>query len=153
MNRLLHDQRGRSALETLGVIAFVVVVLIFIPPVRGLLGDLYDRTLGASLLAKGIFITVLSMLIFFGAGYLLLYTNLGARLGFLVTGTAIFGWAAISGLLFTLYAPRGIRPADVEGLNAFQLRIPAAAFMVASLVLFVMFVVALNRYETERSGD
>jgi hypothetical protein len=153
VNRVLHDQRGRSALETLGIIAFIIVVLIFIPPVRGLLGDLYDATLGASLLAKGIFIAALSMVIFFGTGYVLLYTNLGARLGFLVTGAAIFGWSAISGLLFTLYAPRGIRPADIEGLNAFQLRIPAAAFMTASLVLFVMFVIALNRYETDRAGD
>jgi hypothetical protein len=147
------DQRGRSALETLGIAALVVVVLVFIPPVRHLLGTLYDETLGASVLAKGIFIVVFAMGIFFGAGYLILSTNLGTRLGFLVAGAAIFGWSAISGLLFTLYAPRGIRPALIEGLNAFQVRIPAAAFMIASLILFLMFLAALNRYEADRSED
>ncbi len=88
-----------------------------------------------------------SFVIFGGTVYLILYTNLGARLGFLVSGAALFGFGAVNGLLFVLYSPRGPRPADVEGLNAFQIRIMPLAMMIGSAVLFAMFLAALSRYE------
>ncbi|MBT8213292.1 MAG: sugar transferase [Acidimicrobiia bacterium] len=102
-----------------------------------------------SIAARGILVTVFSIAIFNGLGYLILMTNLGKRLAFLVGGAATFGWMAIGGTLFIIYAPRGIRPANLEGLNAFQTRIPAIAVTVGSLILFLMFVVALDRYEKE----
>ncbi|MCP3994525.1 MAG: sugar transferase [bacterium] len=101
---------------------------------------------------RGILITIVSIVAFIGSGYLLLYTNLGARLGFLVTGAATFGWMVIGSLLFVVYAPRGLRPANLQGLNAFQLRIPAIALTLASIILFLMFVAALDRYDKEQ-GD
>ncbi|MCB1246318.1 MAG: sugar transferase [Acidimicrobiia bacterium] len=101
---------------------------------------------------RGLAITVLAVLTFIGAGWFLLWTNLGKRLAFLLTGAATFGWLVINGLLFVAYAPRGIRPADLEGLNAFQMRLPAIALTLGALVLFVMFSLALTRYESD-TGD
>ena len=41
------------------------------------------------------------------------------------------------------------KPAEIEGLNAFEIRILPLTFLVGSTILFVMFVLALNRYEQE----
>ena len=157
----LRDERGLTTLEKIGVAAIVVTLLAFIPAVRGALGDAYDATFkqvdpdtgevtAFSIATRGILITVTAIVAFVGAGLLLLYTNLGARLGFLVAGAATFGWLTIGSLLFVIYAPRGLRPAILEGLNAFQIRIPAIALTLAALILFLMFVVALDRYEREQ---
>jgi len=158
--RLDRDEQGLSKLELLGVIALVISVLAFVPQLRGWLGDAYDAVFKQvdgetgeisdfSIAARGILITVVSIVSFIGTGYLLLYTNLGTRLAFLVTGAATFGWMIVGSMLFVVYAPRGLRPANTEGLNAFQIRIPAIAVTLASFVLFVMFVIALDRYEKE----
>jgi hypothetical protein len=77
------------------------------------------------------------------------FTNLGHRLAFLVTGAATFGFLAVVGLLYTLYAPRGLRPTLIDGLNAFQIRILPGALMVGSIILFAMFVAALGRLDAE----
>ncbi len=161
-DRLIKDERGMSGLERFGLFAAVFSILVFIPAVRGLFGDLFDATLGqvddeghitgTAIAMRGILITIVSIVAFIGSGYLLLYTNLGARLGFLVTGAATFGWMVIGSLLFVVYAPRGLRPANLQGLNAFQLRIPAIALTLASIILFLMFVAALDRYDKEQ-GD
>jgi hypothetical protein len=103
--------------------------------------------LSANLFVTGIILTVAAIVIFFGSVYLLNYTNLGKKLAFLVTGAAIFGWSSIGSLLFVMYAPRGPRPGNIEGLNAFEIRIIPLAFMFVSLILFVMFLVAMNQYE------
>ena len=71
---------------------------------------------------------------------------MGSRLAFLITGTATFGWITINSLLFVLYAPRP-RPVDIEGLNAFEIRIIPMAYMLASGILFAMFLTALSRFE------
>ena len=71
----------------------------------------------------------------------------------LITGAAAFGWLTISGILFVVYAPRGVRPVDIEGLNALQMRVPAIAMSVGSFILFLMFVLALDRYERDRSDS
>jgi hypothetical protein len=157
---LIRDERGMSGLERFGLFAAVLSILIFIPVVRGLFGDAFDATLGQvddegaltglAIALRGILITIVSIVAFIGSGYLLLYTNLGARLGFLVTGAATFGWMVIGSLLFIVYAPRGLRPTNLEGLNSFQIRIPAISLTLASLVLFLMFIVALDRYDKEQ---
>lgn len=159
LHRIHSDESGLSTLERIGVVAIIITVLSFIPPVRSLLGDFYDLVFKQrdeageitqfSIAARGILITVLSIAIFNGLGWLILATNLGKRLAFLVGGAATFGWLAIGGLLFVIYAPRGIRPANLEGLNAFEIRIPAIAVTVGSFILFMMFVIALDRYEKE----
>lgn len=160
MRRIHHDERGISALEWIGIIAVIIAILSFVPQLRGWLGDAYDAvfkqvdgttgdTSDFSIAARGILITVVSIVAFIGTGYLLLYTNLGTRLAFLVTGAATFGWMIVGSMLFVVYAPRGLKPANTEGLNAFQIRIPAIAVTLASFVLFVMFVIALDRYEKE----
>ena len=156
--RLRSDESGLSSLEKLGVAAIIISALAFIPPVRAALGDLYDaifkqidadtgEVTAFSIATRGILVTVVAMVSFVGTGYLLLYTNLGAKLAFLVTGAATFGWSVIGGVLFVVYAPRGLRPRSVEGLNALQIRIPALAMTLGSLILFLMFVIALDRYE------
>lgn len=154
-----RDESGLSTLEKLGIAGIIITIIAFIPPARGLLGDAYDAIFkqtndageitAFSIAARGILITVTSLVAFIGSGYLLLYTNVGKRLAFLITGAATFGWMVIGSVLFIVYAPRGIRPSSIEGLNAFQIRIPAIALTVGSAILFVMFVLALDRYERE----
>ncbi len=159
---VVRDERGMTALEMIGVLAIIITILSFIPSVRGALGSFYDATFkqidettgevtAFSTAARGILISVVAVVAFVGAGYLLLYTNLGTRLAFLVTGAATFGWLTIGSLLFVIYAPRGLRPANLEGLNAFQIRIPSIALTLGSLILFVMFVLALDRYERQEA--
>jgi hypothetical protein len=160
ITRIIKDERGMSGLEKFGLFAAIFSVLIFIPVVRSLLGELFDATLGQvddeghltgfAIALRGILITIVAIVSFLGSVYLLLYTNLGARLGFLVTGAATFGWMVIGSTLFVVYAPRGLRPANLQGLNAFQIRIPSIALTLASLVIFLMFVVALDRYDKEQ---
>jgi hypothetical protein len=112
--------------------------------------ELFRDILSANLLFTGILLTVASLLVFYGTIYLLNYTNLGKRLGLLVTGAGAFAWMTLGSLLFVIYAPRGPRPVNIEGLNAFEIRIIPGAFTIASAILFAMFLVALHRYETEQ---
>jgi hypothetical protein len=107
----------------------------------------FRELLSANLFVTGLLLFLASILVFFGTVYLLNYTNLGKKLAFLVTGAGIFAWNTIGSLLFVMYAPRGPRPTEIEGLNAFEVRIPALTFLVASAILFVMFVAALDQYE------
>ncbi len=145
--RLRWGDDGVTKLEWLGYSVAVLSLLMFIPQIRGPVGDLYGKYIWENTVASGILVGIGSFVIFAGAVFVILYTNLGARLGFLVSGAALFGFGAISGLLFVLYAPRGPRPPNVEGLNAFQIRIMPLAMMLGSAVLFAMFLAALSRYE------
>ncbi len=147
LSRRVSGDRGVSRLEVLAAVVTVASLAMFIPAVRGAIGDLYGRHIWDSTLASGLLVGIGSFVIFGGTVYLILYTNLGARLGFLVSGAALFGFGAVNGLLFVLYSPRGPRPADVEGLNAFQIRIMPLAMMIGSAVIFAMFLAALSRYE------
>jgi hypothetical protein len=155
-----NEESGLSSLEIAGLIAFVLSLLALITPIReaffNLVGTVFGQTdpetghvNDFSEAARGIAITVGAVVTFVGAGWFLLWTNLGKRLAFLLTGAATFGWLVINGALFVVYAPRGIRPADLEGLNAFQMRLPAVALTLASLVLLIMFLLALTRYEAD----
>ena len=63
----------------------------------------------------------------------------------------LFGSMAIIGLFYALYAPRGIRPANLEGLNSFDLRILPLALLLGSLILMGMFLTALHRLEAEQA--
>ncbi|HKZ29027.1 MAG TPA: sugar transferase [Acidimicrobiia bacterium] len=112
--------------------------------------ELLREILSANLAVTGVLLTLAAIAVFFGTVYLLNRTNLGKKLAFLVTGAATFGWMSINSLLFVLYAPRGPRPADFEGLNAFEIRIIPLTFMLAALILFAMFLTALNRFEEEQ---
>lgn len=141
------SDRGMTRLELLGVALVVLSALAFVGPLREWVGDTYNRYIWSNTFWSGVLITVVSLVAFAGSTYLLLYTNLGARLGFLVAGAALTGWGAINGLLFVLTVPRGPRPAEFEGLNAFQLRIMSLAMMIGSAILFAMFLTALNRLE------
>lgn len=159
LRRLRREEHGLSTLEKIGIAGVIITILAFIPPARGLIGDTYDAIFkqrdadgnitAFSIAARGILITLTSLIAFVGTGFLLLYTNVGKRLAFLITGAATFGWMVIGSMLFVVYAPRGIRPTSLEGLNAFQMRVPAIALTVGSAILFVMFILALDRYEKE----
>ena len=156
---MVRDQRGLTSLEWLGLLGVIAVLLAMIPFVRegvqDLAGQIYNRTDDAgeltdfSVMMRGLTIAIGAVLVFVGAAWLILATNVGGRLSFLLTGAAAFGWLTIGGTLFVVYAPRGIRPADIEGLNALQMRVPAIALALGSFILFLMFVLALNLYETE----
>ena len=67
--------------------------------------------------------------------------------GFLVTGAGVFGWLSITSLLFVIYAPRGPKPDNIEGLNALEIRVIPITYLLVSTVLFLVFLVALNQYE------
>ena len=159
MHRMRSEESGLSRLEILGLIAFVACLLAMIPPVRefvvNAIGTVFNQVDETghpndfSVAMRGIAITIGSIIVFIGAGWFLLWTNVGQRLAFLLTGAATFGWLVINGVLFIVYAPRGIRPENLEGLNAFQFRLPAIAMTLGSLVLFAMFSVALTRYEAD----
>lgn len=151
---------GLSALEWLGVASIIITVLAFVPVFRGWLADGYDAVFRQidgetgeisdfSIAARGILITIVALLSFVGTGILILYTNVGKRLAFLIAGAATFGWLVVGSMLFVVYAPRGLKPENLEGLNSFQIRVPAIAFTLASLILFLMFVAALDRYEKQ----
>ena len=53
---------------------------------------------------RGILVTAVSIAILCGSVYLLLLTNLGSRVGFLVAAAAFFGWMVIMGLVWWIYA-------------------------------------------------
>jgi len=157
------EETGLSTLEWLGIIAFVASILAMIPYTRelivdavGIVFDQRDPDTGEltdfSVAMRGFGIALGAVVVFIGSGFFLLYTDVGRRLAFLLTGAATFGWLIINGVLFVVYAPRGVRPANLEGLNAFQIRLPAIALTLGSLVLFSMFAVALSRYEADAEG-
>jgi len=160
LRRLSQGERGLGTLEILGLIAMIALLLAMIPFVREavqeIIGAVFNRrddTTGEvtdfSQLMRGIFFTVGAVFLFIGAGWLILSTNVGKHLAFLIAGSAVFGWLTLSGVLFVVYAPRGIRPSNLEGLNAFQIRVPAIAMALGAFILFVMFVMALDRYERD----
>lgn len=115
--------------------------------------ELFRSLLSANLFVTGIILFAAAVLLFYGAIYLFNSTNLGKRLGFLVTGAAVFGWLAITSMLFVIYAPRGPKPENIEGLNAFEIRVIPITYLLVSLVLFLVFLVALHQYEeTKEAG-
>ena len=61
---------------------------------------------------RGLLIVLASIVILPGSVFLLLSTNLGARLGFLVALTAFFGWMTVQGLVWWVFAQgnRGRQP-------------------------------------------
>lgn len=107
--------------------------------------------LSANLFVTGVLLTIASIIVFYGSVYLLTLTNLGKKLAFLVTGAGVFGWLTINSLLFVLYAPRGPRPENIEGLNAFEIRIIPLTYMIVSAILFTVFLVGLKQYEEIQS--
>jgi hypothetical protein len=112
--------------------------------------EIMRSLLSANLTITGILLFIASILTFYGTTFLINATNLGKRLAFLVVGAGTFGWGMINSFLFILYAPRGPKPAEIDGLNALEIRILPITFFVASTILFVMFVLALNRFEKEQ---
>jgi len=112
--------------------------------------EIMRSLLSANLMITGILLFIGSIITFYGTTFMLNATNLGKRLAFLVVGAGTFGWAMINSFLFILYAPRGPKPAEIDGLNALEIRILPITFFVASTILFIMFVLALNRYEQEQ---
>ena len=76
-------------------------------------------TLATNLLAigwepelRGILIVIIAVVTLCGSIYLILGTNLGARLGFLVTLTGLVGWLFLMGIIWAIYGIglRGIEP-------------------------------------------
>lgn len=161
--RIVRSEAGLSTLEIVGLIGFIAAMLSMVPFVREFVVDLIgtifnqrDPDTGEltdfSVAMRGFGVVAGAIFVFVGSGWFLLWTDLGKRLAFLLTGAATFGWLTINGILFVVYAPRGIRPANLEGLNAFQIRLPAIAMTLGSLLLFAMFSVALTRYEADTAG-
>jgi hypothetical protein len=52
---------------------------------------------------RGLLIVIIAVVTLCGSVYLILGTNLGARLGFLVTLTGLAGWMALMGLIWWIY--------------------------------------------------
>lgn len=115
--------------------------------------ELFRSLLSANLFVTGIILTIAAVLLFYGSMYLLNSTNLGRRLGFLVSGAAVFGWLTITSLLFVIYAPRGPKPDNIEGLNAFEIRVIPITYLLVSLVLFLVFLVALHQHEEMEQAE
>ena len=109
--------------------------------------EFFRSLFSANLFVTGVLLTIGAVLLFYGSIYLFNATNLGKRLGFLVTGAALFGWMTITSMLFVIYAPRGPKPDNIEGLNAVEIRIIPVTYLLVCLVLFLVFLVALHQYE------
>ncbi len=109
--------------------------------------EFFRSLFSANLFVTGVVLTIGAVLLFYGSIFLFNSTNLGKRLGFLVTGAALFGWLTITSMLFVIYAPRGPKPDNIEGLNAVEIRIIPVTYLLVSLVLFLVFLVALHQYE------
>lgn len=109
--------------------------------------ELMRELLSANLFVTGILLFFASIAVFYGGVFLITFTNLGKKLAFLVTGAGVSGWLAINSLLFVLYAPRGPRPENIEGLNAFEIRIIPLTYMIVSAIIFAAFLVGLKQYE------
>jgi len=139
---------GLTRLEWLGIVATVFMFVLYIDPLRTPFAWIWNNYVLDSTLVLGIVVAVSAVAIFCGSVFLVLYTDLGKRLGFLIAGAALTGWLAINGLLFTLYVPRGPRPPNIEGLNAFQIRIMPLALMIVSAILCAMFISALVKLES-----
>jgi hypothetical protein len=60
---------------------------------------------------RGVLITVISIALFCGSIYLVLLTNLGAKLGFLVAFTGLAGWMLLMGIIWMIYGI-GLRGPD-----------------------------------------
>lgn len=158
--RFGREESGLSKLEVLGLIAFVVAMLSMVSPIReftvnliGIAFDQVDPETGElsdfSVAMRGFGVVFGAVIVFIGSGWLLLWTNLGKRLAFLLTGSATFGWLVINGFLFVVYAPRGVRPENLKGLNSIEVRLPAIAMTAGSFALLIMFLIALSRYEAD----
>jgi hypothetical protein len=52
---------------------------------------------------RGILIVIISVVVLCGSVYMILATNLGARLGFLVALTGLAGWMALMGIIWMIY--------------------------------------------------
>ena len=52
---------------------------------------------------RGLLIVIIAVVTLCGSVYLILGTNLGARLGFLVTFTGLAGWLALMGIIWMIY--------------------------------------------------
>ena len=109
--------------------------------------ELFRSILSANLTVTGVILVLVAIVVFLGAVYLLLYTNVGSRLAFLITGTATFGWITINSLLFVLYAPR---PTPGRHRRAQCLRDPDHPHgLHARLgILFAMFLTALKPFSS-----
>jgi len=57
---------------------------------------------------RGFLAVLVGVVVLLGSVYLLLGTNLGARLGFLVALTGLFGWCTIMGLTWWVYGTIGM---------------------------------------------
>ncbi|HZJ48050.1 MAG TPA: hypothetical protein VFD97_03305 [Acidimicrobiia bacterium] len=163
LRRIPGPESGLGTLEILGLIAMIALFLAMLPftrePIQHLVGTVFNRTNEAtgeitafSQMMRGIFFTFGAIFLFMGAGWLILSTNVGKQLAFLIVGSAVFGWLTMGGILFVVYAPRGIRPSSLEGLSALQMRVPAIALALGAFILFVMFIMALDRYERDTPG-
>jgi hypothetical protein len=73
---------------------------------------------------RGILITIIAVALFCGSIYMVLATNLGARLGFLVALTGLAGWMVLMGIIWMIYGIglRGPDPswAEVPGRTVLQ---------------------------------
>ena len=52
---------------------------------------------------RGILVVAVGITVLMGSVYLVLATNLGSRLGFLVTVAGLFGWLSLMGFVWTMY--------------------------------------------------
>jgi hypothetical protein len=57
---------------------------------------------------RGFLATAVGVVVLMGSVYLLLLTNTGARLGFLIAGAGFFGWMVIMGLIWWVYGTIGM---------------------------------------------
>src|SRR3546814_15204356 len=57
---------------------------------------------------RGFLATAVGVVVLMGSVYLLVGTNLGSRLGFLLSGAAFFRWMPLMGLPWWVYGPIGL---------------------------------------------
>ncbi|MGI9032567.1 MAG: hypothetical protein ACR2HY_02565 [Acidimicrobiales bacterium] len=70
---------------------------------------------------KGALYVIIALVVLAGSGFLILSTNVGARLGFLLAAAGLFGWLTIHGAVWWVYGagPKG-RPAAWKAVETAQ---------------------------------
>jgi hypothetical protein len=74
---------------------------------------------------RGIIVVLIGVVVLCGSVYLLLLTNLGSRLGFLVAMAALFGWMALMGAVWLVYGI-GLKGKDPSWKPVAVINAPAA---------------------------
>ena len=109
--------------------------------------EFFRSLFSANLFVTGIILTIAAVVLFHGSIYLFNYTNLGKRLGPLVTGAAVSGWLTITSMLFVAIPHVARSRRTSRGWNAPRSGSSRSHICWCRWCISLAFLVALHQYE------